>query len=135
MDSEQRKYLRERVEIIARTKSNALISRNNKAMHIKWDTDEEVNFILKGEATLKSYEQIADIITKPKTVYDLIFKHPNYYDFYDYPAFVPTPQVEHFLGRIVAITDEANRLKDACMFSDNETELLAKLSAFESKEF
>ena len=134
MNREQRKYILERIENIAKTKRYALTNLNNKAQKTKWETDEKADVILKGEATLKSYEQIVDVITKPYTVNDLKYNHLNYFDFYDFPTFVPYPPVKNLDSRLAAITAEANSLKDACMLGDT-IELLAKLSAFERKEF
>lgn len=134
MNREQRKYVFERIEHKAKTKRDTLINLNNRATQTAWNADEKADFILKGEATLKPYEQIVAIVTKPNTAHDIKYGNPKYFDFYDYPVFTPVKPVKKLDNRLAEINAEANRLKDMCMLGDT-TNLLCELSAFERKEF
>ncbi|NMF18612.1 hypothetical protein HF883_10310 [Cloacibacillus porcorum] len=134
MNREQRKYTLEKIEHIAQEKRDKLNKLVERAEKTRWSEDDQSQFILNGEATIKKYDELVAIIQWPKTDYDLRYRHPSYIDFYDYPAFTPAPPVENYNDRRAAINAEATRLKDICMLGD-AVELIEQLKAFEEKEF
>lgn len=134
MNREQRKYTLERIERIAQEKRDKLNKLVERAKKTRWSEDDQRQFILNGEATIKKYDELVAIIQWPKTDHDLRYRHPSYIDFYDYPAFTPAPPVENYNDRRAAINVEATRLKDICMLGD-AVELIEQLKAFEEKEF
>lgn len=134
MNREQRKYTLERIERIAQEKRDKLNKLVERAKKTRWSEDDQRQFILNGEATIRKYDELVAIIQWPKTDHDLQYRHPSYIDFYDYPAFTPAPPVENYNDRRAAINVEATRLKDICMLGD-AVELIEQLKAFEEKEF
>lgn len=134
MNREQRKYTLERIERIAQEKRDKLNKLVERAKKTRWSEDDQRQFILNGEATIRKYDELVAIIQWPKTDHDLRYRHPSYIDFYDYPAFTPAPPVENYNDRRAAINVEATRLKDICMLGD-AVELIEQLKAFEEKEF
>ena len=134
MNREQRKYTLERIERIAQEKRDKLNKLVERAKKTRWSEDDQRQFILNGEATIRKYDELVAIIQWPKTDHDLRYRHPSYIDFYDYPAFTPAPPVENYNDRRATINAEATRLKDICMLGD-AVELIEQLKAFEEKEF
>lgn len=134
MNREQRKYTLERIERIAQEKREKLNKLVERAEKTRWSDDDLRQFILNGEATIKKHDELVAIIQRPKTDYDLRYRHPSYIDFYDYPAFNPASPVENYDVRRATINAEATRLKDICMLGD-AVELIEQLKAFEEKEF
>ena len=134
MNREQRKYILERIERITQRKRDELDILAKRAEKTRWNEDDLRQFILNGEATIKTHDELVAIIQRPKTDYDLRYIQPSYTDFYDYPAFEPASPVKNYNDRHAAINAEATRLKDTCMLGD-AVELIEQLKAFEEKEF